>query len=332
MKAIEFSRFGGPEVLEQVEALTPAPRAGEVLVRVAAVGVNLAETLMRENRYAVTPPLPAVPGSEAAGVVAALGHGVEGLALGQRVAAPLFATGASVGAYAEFAVIPAELAVPIPDGLSFEQATALMIQGLTALNLVRQAPPGGKAVLVNAAAGGVGSLLVQLAKRAGARLVVAAASTSEKLAFTRSLGADIGVNYAQPGWTEALRAATDGTGPDIIYESVGGAVTTASLEALAPLGRIVIYGALNIQNFHLGVPELLGLIFKNQSLSGFAFAPLMTPEGLRADLAELFDLVIRSALVVTIAERFPLARAADAHRALESRATKGKLVLVPETA
>jgi NADPH2:quinone reductase len=332
MKAIEFSRFGGPEVLEQVEAPTPAPRPGEVLVRIAAVGVNLAETLMRENRYAVTPPLPAVPGSEAAGVVTALGERVDGLAVGQRIAAPLFATGASLGAYAEYAAIPAEFAVRIPDGLSFEQATALMIQGLTALNLVRQAPPAGKAVLVSAAAGGVGSLLLQLAKRAGARLVVAAASSPEKLAFARSLGADVGVNYAQPGWTEALRAATDGTGPDLIYESVGGSVTTASLEALAPLGRIVIYGALNIQKFHLGVPELLGLIFKNQSLSGFAFAPLMTVEGLRAGLAELFDLAIRGELIVTIGERFPLSRAADAHRALESRATKGKLVLVPEPA
>ncbi len=327
MKAIQFSRFGGPDTLEPIELPAPAPRRGEVLVRVKAIGVNLAETLMRENRYAVTPELPAVPGSEAAGVVAALGAGVETLAVGQRVAAPLFATGASVGAYAEYVAIDAGLAAPLPDALSFEAATALMIQGLTALSLTRRIPLKGKTVLVNAAAGGVGSLLVQLAKRAGARVVVAGASSAEKLAFARSLGADAGVDYTSPGWTDALTEATGGAGPEVIYESVGGAVTSASLEALAPLGQIVIYGALNIQSFALGVPELLRLIFKNQSLTGFAVAPLLTPTDLRSELAELFDLAVSGELKVTIGGRYPLDRAADAHRALESRKTTGKLVL-----
>jgi NADPH2:quinone reductase len=328
MKAVQISRFGGPEVLELVELPTPIPGADQLLVRVHAIGINLADTLTRMDRYAVTPPLPAILGAEAAGVVDAKGADVHGFEIGQRVAAPLFASN-SLGAYAEFVVIDAALAVPLPDTISFDQAAALMIQGLTALYLTRQAPPKGKAILVNAAAGGVGSLLVQLAKRAGARMVIAGASSARKLEFVASLGADAGVNYITTGWADGLRRITGGNGPDIIYESVGHEVTTASLAALAPLGQIVIYGALNIQNFQLGVPELLGLIFKNQSLTGFAFAPLLSPEGLRAGLNELFDLVTKGELVVTVGGRYPLAEASGAHRALEGRGTTGKLVLTP---
>lgn len=329
MRAVQMRRFGGPEVFEVVETPTPMPGPGEVLVRVHAAGVNLSETLMRQNRYAVTPDLPAVLGNEVAGVIEALGAGVGGFAVGARVVAPLFATGSFLGGYAEYVLIDADFVAPIPDALSFEVATALMIQGLTALHLIRQVPPQRKTVLISAAAGGVGSLLLQLAKRAEAKVVIAAASTTEKLDFARSLGAHAGVNYTRADWVEKALAASGGAGPDIIYESVGGAVTSASLQALAPLGQLVIYGALNIQSFQLGVPELLGLIFKNQSITGFAFAPLLTPEKLRTGLAELFDLAVHGQIKVTISETFPLERAAEAHRALEGRRTTGKLVLVP---
>lgn len=329
MRVVQISRFGGPEVFEIVDTPTPVPGQGQVLVRVRAAGVNLSETLMRQNRYAVTPELPAVPGNEVAGVIEVLGAGVGELAVGARVVAPLFAAGAIVGGYAEYVLIDAGFVVPLPDALSFEEATALMIQGLTALYLIKQVPPQGKTVLVSAAAGGVGSLLLQLAKRAEAKAVIAAASTTGKLDFARSLGAHAGVNYTRADWVEQARAASGGAGPDIIYESVGGAVTKASLQALAPLGQLVIYGALNIQSFQLGVPELLGLIFKNQSITGFAFAPLLTPESLKTGLAELFDLAVRGQIKVTISETFPLERAAEAHRALEGRRTTGKLVLVP---
>jgi NADPH2:quinone reductase len=326
MKAVQISRFGGPEVLEVVEVPTPIPAAGQLLVRLRSIGVNLADTLTRMDRYAVTPPLPAILGAEAAGVVEAVGSDVRGFSAGQRVAVPLFANN-SLGAYAEFAVIDAALAVPLPETISFDQAAALMIQGLTALYLTRQVPPKGKTVLVNAAAGGVGSLLVQLAKRAGAGTVIAGASSQQKLKFACSLGADAGVNYTEQAWAEELRRITGGNGPDIIYESVGHEVTRASLAALAPLGQIVIYGALNIQDFQLGVPELLGLIFKNQSLTGFAFAPLLSAEKLRAGLVELFHLAAKGELKVMIGGHYPLACASDAHRALEGRATTGKLVL-----
>ncbi len=328
MRQIQFSRFGGPEVLEVVERPTPVPARGQVQVRVRAAGINFSDTLMRQNRYAVTPELPAIPGTEVAGTIERLGDGVSNLTVGTRVAVPLFATGSAVGGYVDHVVVEAGLVVPLPDALSFENAMALMIQGLTALYLPRQISPKGKTVLVNAAAGGVGSLLVQLAKRAGAKTVIAAASSASKLELARALGADAGVDYTKPDWVDAARAASGGAGPDIIYESVGGDITKECLVALAPGGELVIYGALNIQGFEIGVPELIGIIFKNQSLTGFALPTLLTPAGLTEGLAELFDLAVRGELKVTIGATYPMERAADAHRALEGRGTTGKLVLV----
>jgi NADPH2:quinone reductase len=329
MKAVQLSRFGGPEVLELTNVPELIPGPGQVLVQTKAAGVNFADVLMRQDRYALTPPLPSVLGSEAAGVIAALGEGVEGLKIGARVAVPLFAANTYFGGYAEHVVIDANYIAPIPDPLSFEAANALMVQGLSALYLVKQAPPKGKSVLINAAAGGVGTFLVQMAKRAGASRVIAAASSQEKLDFARSLGADIGIDYTQPGWSEALLTATGGSGPGIIYESVGGDVTMESLKVLAPLGEIVIYGALNIQQFNLGIPDLLGLIFNNQSLTGFAFAPLLTPETLRTGLAELFDLAVKGEIRVTIGGTYSFAQAGEAHAALENRGTRGKIILTP---
>jgi NADPH2:quinone reductase len=329
MKAVRLSRFGGPEVLEVVDIAAPVPGPGQVLVRVRAAGVNFADVLMRQDRYAVSPPVPGVLGLEVSGVVEAVGEGVSGAITGSRVAAPLFAADIHFGGYAELVAIDADYLAPIPDELSFEVATALTVQGLSALYLIERTPPKGKRVLINAAAGGVGALLVQLAKRAGASSVIAAASSAAKLDFARSLGADIGVDYTQPQWGAALLAATGGAGPDVIYESVGGDVTMECLRVLAPLGQIVIYGALNIQHFNLGAPDLLGLIFKNQSLTGFAVAPLLTPAALRFALAELFGLAVRGELRVTIGGVFSFEQAAEAHRALESRASRGKIILTP---
>jgi NADPH2:quinone reductase len=330
MKAIEIRRFGGPEVLQLVDRSDPAPGPAEALVRVRAAGVNFADTLLRKARYAVTPELPVVPGNEATGTVEHLGAGAAGPPVSTRVAVPLFFGGGHSGGYAELAVAPAALLVPIPDALGFEEAVALMVQGLTALGLTKHVGLTGKTVLVSAAAGGVGTLLVQLAKRAGAKKVVAAASSEAKLALARSLGADAGVDYTQPDWVERAREETFGKGPDVVYESAGGPVTPGSLRALAPLGRLVVYGALNIQSFSLGVPELMGMMFKNQALGGFAFAPLLaTPGDVARELRELFDLATSGALRVVLGGAYPLAEAAEAHRRMESRSTTGKLVLVP---
>lgn len=328
MKAVLLRRFGGPDVLETVDLPRPTPGPGEVRIRVRAAGVNFAETLMRENRYALTPPLPAVLGSEVAGEVEAVGAGVD-LALGTRVIAPLFAAGLFFGGYAEEVVAPAEWLVPIPDAVDFDTATALTVQGTTAALLLERAPVAGKSVLVDAAAGGVGSLLLQLARRAGASRVIAAAGSPEKRAFALALGADAAIDYGAEDWSEAVRAANGGAGPDVIFDSVGGRVTEDCLALLAPLGRMVIFGALNIQSFGLGVAELTRLIFANQSVTGFAAAPLLTPDRCRAILADLFALVVAGDLTVTIGAVHSLAEAGAAHAALEGRRTIGKIVLRP---
>ena len=329
MKAVQFGRFGGPEVLEVVEVPAPAVGPNDLLVRVHAAGVNLSDALMRENRYAVTPALPAIPGNEVVGEVVELGREVKGFARGDRVALSLFASGISVGGYAELVAADARLATRIPPGLSDDEAVALMVQGLTALALTRHTPVTGKTVLVSAAAGGVGGLLLQLLRQAGARRIIALASTPEKRALTLRLGADAAVDYTAPGWTEQVRTLTDGMGPDVVLESVGGDVTAAALAVLAPRGVMVVYGALNIQRFSLGVPELLQLIFKNQAVLGFALVTLLTPETLRADLELLFQKARDGSLRTHIGGRLPLTGAASAHRALQSRRTVGKLVLVP---
>lgn len=326
MKAVQFCRFGGPEVLEIVERPTPQPGPGEVLVRVRAAGVNYFETLLRRNLYAVTPELPMVLGVEVAGVVEAVGEGNDAALRGARVAVPMFAIGRPAGGYAEYVAVDAGSVVPLPDDLSFEDAVALLVQGLSALHLVRCSPPRGRTVLVTAAAGGVGSLLLQLARRAGAEQVIAVAGGQEKLDVARSLGVDLGVDYGEAGWAALVRDVTGGAGAGIVYDTVGGVMTKACLDALAPRGELV-FGALG--RFELGAAELEGMILRNQSLKGFALLPLLTSEGLRADLAELFALAATGALRVISDGRYRLDQAAEAHRALETRRSIGKIVLIP---
>jgi len=325
MKAVRLSRFGEPEVLDIVEIPTPLPTPGEVLVRIRAAGVNFFETLVRRGLYPGAE-LTVVPGVEAVGEVAGLGDGVDPALLGRRVAVPLFAIGRGSGGYAEFVAVEAAAAVPVPDGLSDADAVALLVQGLTVLHLVRQGPPRGRTVLVMAAAGGVGSLLLQLAKRAGATRVIAAAGSAGKLDIARSLGADAAVDTSRPGWADRVREATDGAGVELVYETVGGEMTAAALPALAPRGELV-FAALN--RFALPAAAIEGMAQQNQSLRGFALLPLLDPATLRDSLAELFGLAVDGALTVLPAMRYPLDRAAAAHRALEGRRTAGKVILEP---
>lgn len=326
MKAIQFSRFGGPEVLEVVEVPAPVPQAGEVLIRVHAAGINFFEVLMRADRYAATPQLPVSPGVEAAGVVVAVGEGVDAALLGTRVAAPLFVSKHPHGGYAEQVTIDADLVVPLPDAISFEEATALMVQGLTALHLLRQSAPAGKSVLVPGASGGVGSLLVQLARQSGASRVIAAAGDKAKLDFALSLGADGVVDYTNPGWPARIHDVTGGEGIGIVYDTVGGALTGTLLQALAPGGELV-FAALG--RYGLATSDLEAMIGRNQSLRGFALLPLLSVSLLRANLSELFQLAESGRLRVVIGGRFPLAQAGEAHRLLEGRRSSGKIVLMP---
>jgi NADPH2:quinone reductase len=326
MRAIQLNRFGGPNVLDTVEVPKPEPQAGEVLIRVHAAGVNFFEVLMRGDRYAVTPQLPVILGVEAAGTVEALGSGVDARLLGQRVAAPLFASSRPFGGYADYVAIDASLAVTLPEALSFEDATALMVQELTAFHLMRQSPPNGKLVPVGAAAGGVGSLLIQIAKRQGANVVIATAGSKAKLDLALSLGADAAVDYSLPDWPTHVREATGGAGVDIIYDTVGGAMTAAALKALAPGGELV-FAALG--RYALGTAEMEAMIGQNQSLRGFALLALLSPDVLSASLAELFQLAASGELQVAIGGRFPLDQAAEAHRLLDERRSTGKVVLMP---
>ena len=319
MRAVQITRFGGPEVLEVVEVAKPTPGPGQVLIRVASAGVNFAETLMREDRYVASYALPAVPGSEIAGTIEALGDGVDGLAVGQRVGAVLAAAKVLTGGYAEYAVADAAITAPLPDTLGYDQAVGLLVQGLTALYLVREIDPAGRDVLITAAGGGVGSLLIQLARRAGAARIFAAASSPTKRSHALGQGADSAVDYADLA----------GLAPSLIYESVGGEVLPKCLDILAPKGTLVIYGALNLQSFALGVPELQRLVSANQNLRGFAFAPLLQHEAMRRDLSQLFELAAHGSLKVTIGGAYALGGATDAHRALAARATIGKLVIHP---
>lgn len=326
MRAIQLNRFGGPDVLDVVEMPKPLPQAGEVLIRVHAAGVNFFEVLMRGDRYAVTPQLPMVLGVEAAGTVEALGQRVDERLLGKRVAAPIFASKRPFGGYAEYVTIDANLAVPLPDALSFEDATALMVQGLTAFHLLRQSPPAGKSVLVTAAAGGVGSLLVQLAKRQAASTVIAVAGSRAKIDLALSLGADAAADYSTSDWSARVREAAGGAGVDIIYDIVGGSMTAASLEALAPGGELV-FAALG--RYAIGAAELEAMISRNQSLRGFALLPLLSPDVLSGSLSELFHLAAGGQLAVTQGGRYPLDRPNEAHRLLEERRSTGKVVLIP---
>ncbi|PWJ94338.1 NADPH:quinone reductase-like Zn-dependent oxidoreductase [Mesorhizobium loti] len=326
MKAIQLSRFGGPDVLEVVDLPAPVPQAGEVVIRVQAAGINFFEVLMRADRYAVTPQLPMILGVEAAGVVEAVGEGVDAQLLRRRIAAPLFMSQRPHSGYAEQVTMSADLAVPLPDALPFEDATALMVQGLTALHLLRQSPPRAKSVLVPAASGGVGSLLVQLARLKGARQVIAAAGGKAKLHFALSLGADAAVDYSKPDWPARVREIAGGEGNDIIYDTVGGALTAASLQALAPGGELV-FAALG--RYALTASDLEAMIGRNQSLRGFALLPLLSPDVLRASLSELFNLAASGRLRVAIGGRFPLDQAGEAHQLLEERRSTGKVVLMP---
>ena len=334
MKAVLLRRLGGPEVLELVDTPTPAIQAGQILVRVKAAGVNYFEVLMRQGGYASSPPLQMSPGVEIAGVIEKAGDDA-GIAVGSRVAVPLFAAGLN-GGYAQFVAVDARMAHAIPDGLSFEKATALLVQGLSALHAVRRVSPEGKTVLITAAAGGVGSLLVQLARRHGARRIIAATGSERKLAVARALGADGGVIYrgAEQGavqqgamqWSALLEAEAGGDGIDVVYDFVGGRLSDAYLPALAPQAEL-LFGALGRADFR---PDAINtLIGRNQTLKGMALVPLLTPENLKADLAQLFALAADKQLQVPIGAAYALEDAAAAHRAIEARETTGKVVLLP---
>jgi NADPH2:quinone reductase len=314
---------GGPEVLEAEHIDVPRPGPGQVLVRHEAVGLNFIDTYHRSGLYKL--PLPSGLGGEAAGVIEALGEGVSGFREGDRVG---YFTG-PLGAYATHRTIDSSRLVRLPDSISFEQAAAAMLKGCTAEYLVERCArvQPGEAVLVHAAAGGVGSILVPWLKHVGAT-VIAHAGDSRKAAAAKALGADHALCGPMEGLAAEVRALTDGKGVPIVLDGVGASSWAASVASVARRGLIVTYG-----NASGPVPpftplDLLaaGSIFVTRPTLGDYCG---TPDEMRASAARLFELVVKGTIEIRIGATFPLLKAADAHRAIESRATTRSTVLVP---
>jgi len=322
MKAIRVHTFGDPSVLRYEDAPLPEPGAGEARIKVEAVGVNYVDIYRRTGLYPGA--LPMTLGSEASGVVDAVGPGVTGLAVGDRVA-----SASLPGAYAEYAVGPADALVPAPSGVDLRVAAAGLRPGLTAHYLVYTTYPlkPGDVALVHAAAGGVGLLLVQLAKRCGAR-VIGTVSTEEKARLARDAGADDVLLYTRVDFAAEARRLTAGRGVDVVYDSVGRTTFDGGLNALRPCGYMVLYGQSS------GPVPPLDLQVLNAKGSLFVTRPTLAHyTASRADLLrranDLFAWIAASELTVRIDTTFPLAEASEAHRYMEARKSKGKVLLTP---
>jgi NADPH:quinone reductase len=321
-RAIVVSGHGGPEALRLEEQKLAAPQTGQVSVAVRAAGVNFIDVYFRTGLY--PRPLPFVLGLEGAGVVESVGAGVTGVAAGDRVA-----WASAPGSYAERVVAAADALVKVPDGVSDEIAAAAMLQGLTAHYLAHgvRATLRGDVALVHAAAGGTGLLLVQTLKRAGAR-VLGTCSTAEKETLARAAGCDDVIRYGEADFVAAARAATAGRGVDVVYDSVGKDTFDRSIQCLRPRGTLVLFGQSSgpVPPFDLQRLNAGGSLFVTRpSLAHY----VATRAELEERSAAVLGAVARGELDVRIAARFPLADAAEAHRALESRATSGKLLLIP---
>ena len=322
MKAIRIHAFGGPEVYRYEEVPDPAAGAGQALVAVEATGVNFIEVYQRTGLYPVA--LPATPGSEAAGTIVAIGPGVTEFRAGDCVAWQ----GGS-GAYAERAAVPAERLVRLPEGVSAKQGAAAMLQGMTAHYLANSTFPlqPGDTCLVHAAAGGVGLLLCQIAKRRGAR-VIGTVSTPEKAALALEAGASDVILYTEQDFETGVKRLTDGAGVQVVYDSVGRTTFERSLRCLVPRGTMVLYGQSSgpVGEFDPQVLGQRGSIFLTRPTLGHYTA---TRAELLARANEVLGWVRDGTLRLRVEREFPLAQAAEAHRQLQGRATTGKLLLIP---
>jgi NADPH2:quinone reductase len=324
MKAIRFEEYGGPNVLQFLDIEKPEVGDREVLVEVKAIGVNFADTARRQGKYVVPTKLPFIPGSEVAGEIVAVGKDVKRFKPGMRIVSLI-----ESGAYAEFVNVHEMGLTEIPDGVEFTDAVALPLQGQTAYHILKTMGrlEKGETVLVHAAAGGVGALSVQLAKLFGAGKVIATASSDEKLAHAKKLGADHLVNYTEQGWEEKVRELTDGKGVDVALEMVGGEIFQKTLKCLAPFGRLVIFGGASGEQAQLNAGQLMR---RNHSVIGFFLPQIMSkPKLYQSSFEELLDYVDRGELKLTIGGIYRLDEAAEVHRLLQGRETIGKLVLVP---
>jgi len=322
MQAIQVSKVGGPEVLTPVDVPIPSPKPDEALVQIKASGVNFVDVYFREGRYPT--PLPFINGQEAAGVVTDVGSEVTTLQPGDRVA-----YSSRLGSYAEFAAVPADRLVKIPAGLDFDQAAAAMLQGMTAHYLLHSTYPlqKGQTALIHAAAGGVGLLLVQMAKKIGGR-VIATAGTPEKAQVARDAGADECIIYTEADFESETKRLTNNEGVHVVYDGVGKATFDKDLNVLRPRGYLVLFGGSS------GAVPPFDLIQLSQKGSLFITRPTLhhytlTREELEWRAGDVLQSVARGELKLRIHKAYPLADAAQAHRDLEGRKTTGKLILKP---
>ncbi len=321
--AIRFAATGGPEVLDYVEVEVGDPGPGELRLRQTAIGLNYIDTYHRTGLYPVA--LPGGLGLEGAGVVEALGAGVEGVAVGDRVAY----CGGPLGAYATHRLLPAAVAVRLPDSVSDETAAAAMLKGCTTEFLVERCAKvqAGQTVLVQAAAGGVGLLLVQWLKHLGAR-VIATAGGAEKLALAKRYGADEGIDYGHEDVAARVRELTGGAGVAVVFDGVGQATWEGSLDSLAKRGLHIGYGNASgaVGPVDFGILARKGSLFTTRPT---LFDYYVTRAEIEAGAGRVLDLVARGVLEVRVDQRYALADAAQAHRDLEARRTTGSTVLVP---
>jgi NADPH:quinone reductase len=322
MKAIQVQKTGGPEVLTLVDIPVPKPKPNEALIKIGAIGVNFIDTYLREGRYPA--PLPFVDGQEAAGTVTEIGSEVKNVKPGDRVAYTNV-----LGAYAEYAVVPAERVVHIPDKLDFKQAAAAMLQGMTAHYLVYSTYPlkKGETALIHAAAGGVGLLLVQMAKAIGAR-VIGTAGSEEKCQLAKQNGADEVINYSTSDFEAETKRLTDGKGVDVVYDGVGKATFDKDMNVLRPRGYLVLFGGASgaVPPFDPITLSLKGSLFLTRPTLIHYIAKR---EELDRRAGDVLGWVADGKLKLRIAHVYKLEDAQQAHRDLEGRKTTGKLVLIP---
>jgi NADPH:quinone reductase len=322
MKAIQVAQTGGPEVLTFVDLPVPEPKPNEAIVQIEAAGVNFIDVYFREGRYPA--PLPFVNGQEAAGVVVATGADVSDVKVGDRVAY----TGA-LGSYAEYAAVPADRLVKIPDQLDFTQASAAMLQGMTAHYLCHSTYPvkTGETALIHAAAGGVGLLLVQMCKLLGAR-VIGTAGSEEKAKIARDAGADEVVIYTGQDFETETKRLTEGQGVHVVYDGVGKDTFAKDLNVLRPRGYLVLFGGASgaVPPFDLLELTRHGSLYVTRpSLQHY----IATREELEQRSNDVLQMIVRGDLKLRIHKTYPLAEAQQAHRDLEGRKTTGKLLLIP---
>ena len=314
MKAIQITEFGGPEVMHLVDLPDPIAGPDQVLINVSAIGLNFADTVQIRNQYVTQQKLPLIPGLEVVGTTPE----------GKRVLASI-----SEGAYAQKVVAHKSAAIEIPEGVSDEAALAMLVQGTTAWHILKtfgHLVPG-ESVVVHAGAGGVGSVAIQLAKMWGAR-VIAVTSSDEKSALAKSLGADVTIDAKSANLTKAMLDANNGKPVDLALEMVGGKTFDASLEVLAPFGRVIVYG---MASGEMATPvNSISLLGSNKTITGFWLGHCFGKKELLDDvIAQLFILIQNGKLKPIIGATFPLSKAGEAHKAIVGRGTTGKITLNP---